>query len=233
MSSTNKTATLNLTQYIGTDTINYISDYNDDMLKIDNFAAQKGANGGLASLTVDGKLAQMPTASDVGAASETDERFIPTGTVVPFSAETIPQGYLLCQGQAVNRETYAALYAIIGTTYGAGNGSTTFNLPNLQGRIPVGMQTGDEYFGTLGKTAGEATQKMLAAIGNYDGNVNLIGFKGSGLAPSSLQYWNRHTVTFNGGEFTNATSSTAVLNADGNDPTTIQPYVTMNYIIKY
>ena len=56
---------------------------------------------------------------------------VPTGCVQAFAGNTTPQGWLLCDGSAVSRTDYAALYAVIGTTYGAGDGSTTFNLPNL------------------------------------------------------------------------------------------------------
>lgn len=55
----------------------------------------------------------------------------PTGSIKPFAGTTIPNGYLLCDGSAVSRTTYAALFAVIGTTYGSGDGSTTFNVPNL------------------------------------------------------------------------------------------------------
>lgn len=55
---------------------------------------------------------------------------IPTGTMLTWSTNTAPTGYLLCDGSAVSRTTYAALFAVVDTTYGAGNGSTTFNLPN-------------------------------------------------------------------------------------------------------
>jgi hypothetical protein len=55
----------------------------------------------------------------------------PTGTVIWFAGSTAPEGYLLCNGSAVSRTTYADLFAVIGTTYGAGDGSTTFNLPQL------------------------------------------------------------------------------------------------------
>lgn len=57
----------------------------------------------------------------------------PTGSIKPFAGTTIPDGYLLCDGSAVSRTTYAALFAVIGTTYGTGDGSTTFNLPNFTG----------------------------------------------------------------------------------------------------
>jgi microcystin-dependent protein len=61
-----------------------------------------------------------------------------TGTVLPFAGSTAPEGWLLCHGQAVSRSTYAALFAVVGTTYGAGDGSTTFALPDLRGRVVAG-----------------------------------------------------------------------------------------------
>lgn len=56
-----------------------------------------------------------------------------TGTVLPFAGEAAPNGWLLCYGQAISRTTYSTLFGIIGTTYGTGDGSTTFNLPDLRG----------------------------------------------------------------------------------------------------
>lgn len=55
---------------------------------------------------------------------------VPIGTIIPFAGNAIPQGYLLCDGSAISRTDYASLFAVIGTIYGAGDGSTTFNLPN-------------------------------------------------------------------------------------------------------
>lgn len=66
---------------------------------------------------------------------------IPTGTLHAFAGATAPSGYLMCDGSAVSRTTYAALFQVISTTYGAGNGSTTFTLPDLRGRVPVGAGT--------------------------------------------------------------------------------------------
>ena len=65
----------------------------------------------------------------------------PTGVVQAFAGRTTPQGWLLCDGSAVSRTTYAALFAVIGTTYGAGDGSTTFNLPNLVDKFVEGSAT--------------------------------------------------------------------------------------------
>ena len=66
------------------------------------------------------------------------QRFVPPGVVLPFAGASAPAGFLLCGGQAVSRATYAALFAAIGTTFGAGDGSTTFNLPDLRGRAAIG-----------------------------------------------------------------------------------------------
>jgi microcystin-dependent protein len=67
----------------------------------------------------------------------------PTGHMLLWPTATAPTGFLLCAGTAVSRSTYAALFAVIGSTYGAGDGSTTFNLPNFNNRSPIGA--GDLY----------------------------------------------------------------------------------------
>jgi len=67
---------------------------------------------------------------------------VPVGTVLPFAGSTAPGGFLLCDGAAVSRSDYALLFSIIGTTYGAGNGSTTFNVPDFRGRTAYGAGGG-------------------------------------------------------------------------------------------
>lgn len=64
------------------------------------------------------------------------------GLVFPFAGSTVPDGMLLCDGQAVSRTTYAALFAVVGTTYGVGDGSTTFNVPELRGEFVRGLDAG-------------------------------------------------------------------------------------------
>lgn len=63
----------------------------------------------------------------------------PIGTISPFGGSVIPNGYLLCNGQAVSRTTYAELFAVIGTAFGSGDGSTTFNIPDLREAVPKGV----------------------------------------------------------------------------------------------
>ena len=88
---------------------------------------------------------------------------MPSGTVTQTARLTAPTGWLLCEGQSVSRATFARLFDAIGTTYGSGDGSTTFTLPNLQGRVPVGRDTTQTEFDTLGETGGDKTVAITEA----------------------------------------------------------------------
>lgn len=77
---------------------------------------------------------------------------VPIGTMLDYGGSTVPKGYLACDGTAVSRTTYSALFAAIGTTWGTGDGSTTFNTPSLSGRATIGSGTG-----TLAETIAEAS----------------------------------------------------------------------------
>ena len=88
----------------------------------------------------------------------------PAGTIKMFGGSTAPDGYLLCDGQAVSRTDYAELFAAIGTTYGAGDGSTTFNVPDLQGRFPLGAGAGNGLTArTVGQKDGEERHTLTVA----------------------------------------------------------------------
>lgn len=88
---------------------------------------------------------------------------IKPGTSIEGWWSTVPAGYLLEDGSAVSRTTYAALFAVIGTKFGSGNGSTTFNLPDSRGRVGVNLNTSDTEFNTLGKKSGSKTHIMTLA----------------------------------------------------------------------
>ena len=77
----------------------------------------------------------------------------PAGVVITYAGSTAPEGWLLCDGSAVSRDTYATLFDIIGTAYGVGDGSTTFNVPNLSGRVVIGPSQSH----ALGSTGGSET----------------------------------------------------------------------------
>jgi microcystin-dependent protein len=90
-----------------------------------------------------------------------------TGTILPWSTASIPTGFLECAGANVSRSTYADLFGVIGTTYGAGDGSSTFGLPNLADNVPVG-KSGTK---ALASTGGANTVSVTAA-GNVSSNTN-------------------------------------------------------------
>jgi len=94
--------------------------------------------------TVSGNLSVAGTLTVAGLPAG----FSPTGSVTMYAAASAPTGWLLCNGAAVSRTTYASLFAVTGTTFGAGDGSTTFNLPNYTNRMPYGT--------TIGATGGSA-----------------------------------------------------------------------------
>lgn len=87
----------------------------------------------------------------------------PVGAIIPFGSTTVPPtGWLACDGSAVSRTTYAALFDVIGTTYGTGDGSTTFNIPDLRGRVATG-KSASGTFSTMGATGGAETRKITSA----------------------------------------------------------------------
>ena len=88
---------------------------------------------------------------------------IPAGVINMWATTTAPTAWLLCDGTAVSRTTYASLFAVISTTYGVGDGSTTFNLPNLKGKVPVGRDSGDASFDTMGELGGAKTHTLTSA----------------------------------------------------------------------
>jgi microcystin-dependent protein len=99
--------------------------------------------------------------------------YSPAGMVSQFAGATAPTGWLLCDGTAVSRTTYAGLFAAIGTNYGTGDGSTTFNLPNLKGRIPVGLDSAQTEFNTLNAPGGvKSTSLTVSHIPQHNHSID-------------------------------------------------------------
>ncbi len=104
---------------------------------------------------------------------------LPTGSIVPYAGSAAPDGFLLCDGSAVSRTTYAALFTVIGTTFGAGNGTTTFNLPNTQGVFLRGAGSqaisGTTYTGTLGTYQRDQFQGHWHYVKKYSAGEFFMG----------------------------------------------------------
>lgn len=137
--------------------------------------------------------------------------YTPLGSVLVYAGSVAPSGWLLCDGSAVSRTDYSRLFSVIGTTYGTGNGSTTFNLPNLQDRIPVGKGSINIAIGSTGGqdsvtlTTGQlpshnhTASSDSAGLHNHTGTTSINGSHthssnatggngGTGLAFSNGQY---------------------------------------------
>jgi hypothetical protein len=91
---------------------------------------------------------------------------LPTGVVEAYAGSSAPSGWLLCSGQAVSRTTYSALFAIISTTFGSGDGSTTFNVPDMRGRIAAGLDNmGGSAASRITSGVSGITGTSLGAVG--------------------------------------------------------------------
>ncbi len=113
-------------------------------------------NGNIdANNIADGAITPAKMASSIGV--------VPTGAMLDYGGATAPANWLLCDGTAVSRTTYGALFAVIGILFGVGDGSTTFNLPNFKGRGAIGLDVTVPAFDTRGKTGGEINHTPTVA----------------------------------------------------------------------
>ena len=85
------------------------------------------------------------------------------GSIILYPKSIVPDGFLVCDGSAVSRDLYSALFNVIGVTYGSGDGSTTFNLPDFSGRVPVGLSVGYNIGATGGETSHVLASTEIAA----------------------------------------------------------------------
>ena len=143
----------------------------------------------------------------------------PAGTVLIYAGASVPDGYLLCNGAAISRTDYDVLYQIIGTTYGAGDGTTTFNLPDLRGKVVIGV-SGSHAIGTTG--GAETVTLTEQQIPAHNHSTTFDYGAGSGTKTALYNTTKSGTLSLN-------TSSYGGGQAHNN----MQPYQTLNYIIKY
>lgn len=217
--------------------------------------SEKGVAGGVATLGNDTKISanQLPIATTTdlgvikvgtnltisedgtlnatGGSGGTVSDTLPIGSVVKWFSTTIPTNWLACNGQAISRTEYAELFAVIGTKYGSGDGSTTFNLPNIKGKTTVGLDIDDTDFNELGKTGGEKTHTLTEnEIPPMDVHMTQhTWFDRGGLEAGGAV--NRKVVA-GGGTGGSPEFVIGTVNGGGQAHNNLQPYIVSNYIIK-
>ena len=178
------------------------------------------------------------TKYDFSGANLTGIEGIPTATIVPWSDSSVPTGFLECNGAAVSRSTYSALFAIIGTTYGAGDGASTFNVPDLQDNVPVG-KSGTK---ALASTGGANTVSSTGNVGGSTANATITTGQlaahthGSAVRGPQASPGSGKTEAINGSTTSTGSDEGHQHNMSatfsGDATSVLQPYLAIIYIIK-
>lgn len=170
----------------------------------------------------------------------------PIGSISEYAGKNAPENYLLCDGSEVSRTEYAELFAVIGTSFGSGNGSTTFKIPDLRKRFPMGKDASSALYAGLGVTGGSTTHNHEYGIqaGGYFSVTGLVEQKNAGI----LNYDSSNATSI--ASFSNIGDKTMSLNtsvtqskndvnavfyeskANTSTTNTLPPYIVVNFIIK-
>ena len=194
------------------------------------------------------------TGANIGGAT-----YVATGTIVPYTHGTAPTGYLECDGSAVSRSTYATLFTLIGTTYGAGDGSSTFTLPDLKDKVIYGKSSSVSLAATggsatvtpsgTGTNAGTALTEaqmpkhyhlMLGPnnVTSPQGSGSASGTYGGGTPDDTTQAYGTYST---GGSAASGSQTTGTANGNththsfsfsGDSQSTLQPYLCLKFMIK-
>ena len=157
---------------------------------------------------------------------------IPSGILIPFAGTTVPDGWLLCDGSDISRVLYSNLFAVINTDFGEGDGSTTFNLPDLRGRMPLGLDN------MGGINSGRVNNQMANQLGGADGeenhqlDIDEMPSHNHDYEGAKSMNGSPHRTSMMGGNGNNHSNTT---NSRGGDQphNNMPPYIALNYIIKF
>lgn len=196
---------------------------------VQTFSANQSGNA-TANITVPTNVSDLNNDSNFTSKTYVDNTIndvktslVPVGVIFPFASDVAPTGYLLCDGSEISRTTYSELFTVIGTTYGEGDGSSTFNLPDLRRRYPLMKGTND----TLGATGGS---EVIYAMANPRSNgFNYKNAAASFISDYWIDGWNSGAKNYGGRE-----NSNAGISIQGATDTTSsrEPYLICNYIIR-
>ena len=166
-----------------------------------------------------------------------------TGTILSWSTETVPSGFLECNGTEVSRSTYSALFSVVGTTYGVGDGSTTFALPDLTDKVAVHKSNNKAFASTggentvtpTGNVAGSTANATLstAQLASHSHNLNWGSDYSANPVAAQMERTtiNSGLATLNSGSGQGHSHNMSA-NFAGDANSVLQPYLTLIYIIK-
>lgn len=184
---------------------------------------------------------------------------VPPGSVSAYAGISVPGGWLHCDGSAIDRTIYADLFASIGTTYGNGDGETTFNIPNLRGRNVIGLNSSETDFDVLGETGGEKRHTLTIgelpphnhgvvdpghahgvtdpghahSYSNNSGDQGVNTLTTQNDAADQVEYGQTTGTSTTGVTVNTATTGiTTMLTGGGESHNVLDPYMALRYIIK-
>lgn len=158
---------------------------------------------------------------------------LPAGLTLPYSGGTVPSGWLAADGSAVSRTIYPRLFTAIGTTYGVGDGTTTFNLPDLRGRTVIALDGGAGVVNSTATGVGGANANTLGGKGGEQ--VHSLTAAENGPHTHDVPVTNTYTTS--GATITRSSNSPSTTNptnssGSGTGHNNMQPWIALNYIVK-
>lgn len=144
----------------------------------------------------------------------------PTGVIQMFCGSTAPTGWLLCDGSAISRTTYSALFAVMGTAYGVGDGSTTFNVPDMRSRVPIGSGQGSGLTNRARGASGGAESKTISTsnLPAHTHSADPPATNSGTVSSDHAHYTGAHGHSYITGNQAVSGTSRAIITATGGTP---------------
>ena len=157
------------------------------------------------------------------------------GEIKAYAGSTAPDGWLICDGSEISRATYAELFDVIGTTYGSGNGTTTFNIPDLAGKMPLGQSSGHALGSSAGAETVTLTTSEMPSHTHVQNQHRHRAFKYTAGAiqtgTAAVRVWDEGNTQGNSVAYTNYETPTNQNTGGGGAHNNMPPFLTINFLI--